>query len=97
MTLEELRAAFEELEDEFLKFKRVKNPPTKRHDLCAFMLLDQLLPEGHEMLGAAGHDEVWLNIDPEKLAPVITKEQILTLVRCGIRYSDSDSSLCMFV
>lgn len=39
MTLEELEAAFERHEDDFLKFDRIANPRSSRPDLHAFRLL----------------------------------------------------------
>lgn len=90
-----LEEVFAKHDGEFLKFDRVANPASKRPDLCAFLLLDQLLPGNTDIVSSASHDEIWLSVDCEELAKVAAAYQIITLIRCGVRY-DSDG-LCMFV
>ncbi|MBS3648884.1 hypothetical protein KEU06_09720 [Pseudaminobacter sp. 19-2017] len=77
---------------------------TKRNDLHAFMLLESILPEqvnenGHvmDMVTAAEHDKIWLEVDVRKLAEVITKEQIEELEACGVFASEDEDGLWMFV
>ena len=82
---------FEKFNDDYLKFDRVENKKSQRPDLHAFLLLDELFPGTSDIIGAACHDEIYLDVDPEGLS----EENILELVRCGVRYSDD--SLCMFV
>lgn len=49
----DLKEAFNKHGDEYLKFERVENKLHSRHDLCAFLLLDRLLPrEGRDMVCA---------------------------------------------
>lgn len=86
---------FEMYTDEFLKFDRVRCKVNKRPDLHAFILLDSLVPGKIDMISAAEHDEIFLDVDIEKLNDVITDEQIIELIRCGVRCSDE--GLCMFV
>jgi hypothetical protein len=82
----------------YRQFENIDNPPTSRPDLCAFLLLDRLVPKtGQDILGSASHDEVYINVDCEALAEVATEDDVLTLVRCGVRYDDEHDSLCMFV
>jgi hypothetical protein len=99
MTPEELRATFERLDEEYLKFKSVENRPTNRPDLCAFIVLDRLVPSerGNDIVAAADHDEIWLATDIQKLAEVASEEDILLLVRCGVRYDGGNDCLAMFV
>lgn len=80
---------------EFLEFDRVQVKTSQRADLHAFNLLDRLLPGKGDMVTAAEHDEIWLAVDPEDLAKVATEEQIIELIRCGVRYDDN--GLAMFV
>ena len=95
MTLEEMIVLFESDED-FSEFEKVENPLYPRADICAFLLLDKLLPGGtRDMITSAEHDQIWLDVDCEKLAEVITEEDVRTLRRCGVMY-DADS-LSMFV
>ncbi len=49
------------------------------------------------MVSAAEHDEILLDVDLEELAKVATEEQIVELIRCGVRYDSSTDSLAMFV
>lgn len=94
----DLESVFEKFEDEFLKFNAVENRLHRRKDVCAFILLDKLVPgEGRDIVVSAEHDEIWLDADPERLAEVATEEDILTLVRCGVRYDSTTDSLAMFV
>lgn len=95
MTLEELQAAFD-LEDDFLKFEEVENPRSKRPDLHAFLLLDELVPGDSDMVAAAEHDQIYLGVDAEKLAAVVSLDQIRDLRRCGVMYESSTDSLSMF-
>jgi hypothetical protein len=95
MNIEDMEALFNDDEmDEFLKFDRVENKRSKRPDLHAFMLLDELFPDDSDIVAAAAHDEIFLAPNPEELARVATKEQIVELIRCGVRLSDD--SLAMF-
>ncbi|RUW56371.1 hypothetical protein [Mesorhizobium sp. M8A.F.Ca.ET.021.01.1.1] len=77
---------------------------TKRNDLHAFMLLESILPgapnkSGYimNMVGAAEHDRIYLDVDLEKLAEVITQEQIEELESCGVHADENDDGLSMFV
>lgn len=97
MTLEEMEALFADDDlEEFLRFERIKDPLSKRPDLCAFILLDRLVPGVSDIVSSSEHDEFFLSIDCEELAAVATRDDIITLVRCGVRYSDDSGCLCMF-
>ena len=95
--LADLNEVFEKYNDDYLKFERVENKLHARPDLCAFLLIDKLLPNnGSDIVCAAEHDEIYLDADCEKLAEVATEEDILTLTRCGVRYDSEFDSLVMF-
>ena len=83
--------------DEFLKFDRVQNKMSQRADLHAFLLLDKLMPGDCDMVCSAEHDEIWLDVRPEDLEKVITEEQIVELIRCGVRFESDTESFAMFV
>ena len=97
MTLEEMATNFEREDDEFLKFRRIESPRNGRPDLHAFLLLDELLPGNTDIVAAAEHDEIYLEVNVEKLSAVITEEHIVELRRCGVRYCGEYDCLCMFV
>ena len=91
----DIQSAFDAAEEDFLKFNRVVDKLHTRPDICAFLLVDKLCPGEDDMVSHAQHDEIFLTVDPDALALVATEADILTLVRCGVRYSED--SLCMFV
>ncbi|MBC9904789.1 hypothetical protein [Achromobacter xylosoxidans] len=94
----DLEAVFEKFDDEYIRFERIENPAHSRPDVCAFIMLDRLVPGGkRDMVCSAEHDEIWLDIDLDKLAAVASEEDILALVRCGVRLDNDISSLAMFV
>lgn len=83
--------------DEFLKFEKVNHKRSSRPDLHAFIMLGELFPsESKDLICAAEHDEIWLDIDGSK-AEILTDSQILELSRCGVRWDESNDCLCMFV
>lgn len=95
----DLEAAFEAAEDEFLKFDRIENPPHSRPDISAFLRLHELVPgkPGHDMVSAAAHDEIFLDVELEELAAAATKDDVVFLHRCGVRLDRETDSLAMFV
>ena len=97
MTQHEIRELFEQYRDEYLKFDRVQNPRSKRPDLHAFLVLDELVPSDRDMIACAWHDNIGLSVELGDLAPVVTEEQIVDLIRCGVRINEDDGyHLCMF-
>lgn len=98
MSLDELAALFEKHENEYLEFKPM--PPQRlceRRDLCAFILLHQLVPGTNDMVSAGEHDQIWLDVSAEALAAVAMEDDVLTLIRCGVMYDEETDSLSMFV
>lgn len=102
----DLQTEFEAYKAEHGKFGmiRIEDAPSNRADLCAFLLLDALLPyrdmimlPGSKIIASAHHDLIYLGVDCDKLAEVATKRDILTLVRCGVIYDDDTNSLMMSV
>lgn len=94
MTVAEM---FEKHHDEFLKFERIQpeRRMSDRRDLHAFLVLARLVPGTNDIVSGAEHDEIYLDINTADLKG-ITEEQVIDLVRCGVR-CDSDGCLCMFV
>lgn len=105
MNQDEFEKLFKEYDEkDYGEFTLIQDPPSKRHDLCAFLLLDKLVPESAygdglatEILAASGHDESWLDVNMDCLRERITAADILYLVRCGIRYDEENDSLALFV
>jgi hypothetical protein len=110
MTQSELHEAFEEANGEFLKFENIAETD-RRHecpDLCAWIYLCEKLGvprygprsgapgKAKDVVGGAEHDEImlaWERDDLERL----TKDDVIYIHRCGVRYSEQYDSLCMFV
>lgn len=93
----DLQEAFEKFDDEYIKFDRAQNKLHDRPDICAFLLLDKLLPKpGFDIVCSAAHDEIFLDVDCEALSEVATEDDILLLIRCGVRYSEEEGCLAMF-
>lgn len=89
MNSEQLEELFEKHDGEFLKFDRVKNRKSGRADLHAFLLLDEIVPGGGaDIVSCAEHDEIWLDVDVDALANAATEDQVIDLIRCGVRLDD---------
>jgi hypothetical protein len=100
MTVEELTDLLNQDRDG--DFRHVENKLASRADLHAMILLDQLVPHSkdepiNEMVDAAEHDQIWLNVDVAKLAAVITPEQVIDLRRCGVFFDADVERLSLFV
>ncbi len=94
MTVEEMRLFQDNHDEEFLKFRSIKgDTPSQRADLCAMILIDSLLPGIGDIVSAAEHDQIWLDADAGALAPLITEDQWLYLIRCGVMLDDDSLSL----
>ncbi len=98
MSVEQLSATFDKYEDEYIQFQNVANKRSRRPDMHAFIVLDELLPgDGKgDLISAAEHDQFFLDIEPEALARVATEEIILDLVRCGVSFDEENESLFLF-
>ena len=87
--IDNLETTFEKYADDYSQFEKIEKPLHRRRDIAAYLLLDKLAPNGdYPIVSDASHDEIWLDVDPDKLAHTATKEDILYLVRCGVRYAD---------
>ncbi len=85
----DLQATFEKFKDEHGKFGMIKGALHQRPDLCAFLLLDKLLPGGTDNICTwTLAFAIELDVDCKKLAEVATERDILTLVRCGVVFDD---------
>jgi hypothetical protein len=97
MTKEEVVEMFENDDDnEYLNFDAVQNKKSARPDLHAFILLDTLVPGKSDMVAGAEHDEIYLDVALDAIAPLLTPELILELRRCGVRVDDDEDGLAMF-
>lgn len=92
-----LKEILDKHSDEYLKFQRVENKRSNRPDIHAFLLLDEIIPGDESIVSGAEHDEIFLSVDLDILANAATEEQILELIRCGVRLDSQYGILAMFV
>ncbi len=93
---ERLTALFEKHDDEYIKFENIPESDRRhhRHDVCAFIYLDEKLGGKGDVVSAAEHDEIYLDFDNLEQ---LTDEDVLYITRCGVRYDSDTDSLAMFV
>lgn len=99
MTYLKMIELFDNNDNECFKFENIQKDRilSKRPDLNAFLLIDRLLPSDRDIVAAASHDEIWLDGRPDDLANAgATEEDVLDLIRCGVRYDSDNDSLAMF-
>lgn len=101
MDIDTFTDLIDEFDGEYLKFERVEDKKSEWQDLHALILLNKIFPKKDRrgrFIAAAEHDEIWFQVDDRDIeASTITREQVLELVRCGVRWDDDVSSLAMFV
>ena len=81
--------------DEYLHFERVDDKITNRPDLEALLMLDKQYDSNVGILGGVNYEEVFLNVDLNKID--LTEDDVIKLLRCGVRYDSDSESLSMFV
>ena len=99
MTVDELVNLFEKHEDEFLEYAKVEKWRSKDRDIHVFLLLEEIVPplQSGIMIAWASHDQIHLRIGVEVFAEVVTEDQVVELIRCGVRLDDDNEGLAMFV
>lgn len=84
-------------EDETPKFEDIEHKLSSRPDLHAFILLNQLLPGTRDMVSAAEHDQIWLDVDLDELSQVATPDHIKQIAACGVYFDGGYDALYLFV
>lgn len=101
MTENQLEEIFEKYEDEFCEFDRIDDPKHCRSDICAMLMIDEIQSRSDfsdnqgKMISWAGHDVIYLDVNVEEFSKVVTKKELIDLIRCGIRLEDGN--FAMFV
>lgn len=86
--MHDIKALFLQADEagEALEFQRVRIKASARRDLCAFLMLDTLVPGSRNLISVVHDDEIYFEANVHDLArSAITPEQITDLVRCGVR------------
>lgn len=78
------------------EFDLVEPKLSERRRVHAFILLDKLVPGKQDIIAGAEHDILYLDFDLDKLNAIITDEQILDLIRCGVHLDSESDSLAIF-
>ena len=92
MNVGDMRELFNKHDSLFLERSK-----ESRADMEAFILLDKLAPGTEDMIVASEHDEIYLAPDPEVVAKNATEADVITLIRCGVRFHDNDDGFSMYV
>ena len=95
--MNDIRSLFEKHAHEYIKFEREEGVRFKRPDVAAFVRLYELMGGDRDLVCSAENDEIWLDVDIDKLGEVAKEEDIVFLIRCGVRYDSDVDSLAMFV
>lgn len=93
----DIEEEFAKYEDETPKFEGIANKLSSRPDLHAFILLNNLLPGSRDMVSAAEHDQIWLDVDLDELSKVATEDDIKQLAACHVLFDASYDALYLFV
>jgi len=97
VTTDELYSRFHDTQGEYTKCQNVTGEIlAKRRDLHACLLLDRLVPSEGRIVGDAQHDVIFLETSLHDLALAATEEDILNLIRCGVRLDTEFDCLTMF-
>lgn len=98
MTQEEFIEIWNLHDNEYLKFKEIKNPPCESSDLSAFMLIHKfMIDKEADIIISSEHDEIYLSSIDTLNLEIIKEEDIINLIRCGVRYDQNYECLSMFV
>lgn len=94
-----LKELYEKHNEEFLRYNKIKNPMHRQVDLNAFLMLDKIAPlnNDRDIIAYAAYDEITLAFDPKKVAENATEQEIIDLIRCGVRYDTDEECFIMFV
>ncbi|MCA9496276.1 MAG: hypothetical protein KC589_05010 [Nanoarchaeota archaeon] len=84
---------FKNLEkSEFGHFERIENPKSLRQDICAMLILDSIIPSGKNLIKSIesyNNGKLMyfiLNISEIEIEELLTEDNIIDLLRCGIFY-----------
>lgn len=92
-----IKVRFDKFDSESHKFERIPEAerlhPNQR--LCVFMKVASLMSDPEKFEVFAEHDIIGMPNDDEFKSP-ITDDDILYLVRCGVRWSTEFDCLAMF-
>ena len=85
-------------DDEYHNFGKIENKICESSDLSAFMLLHKfMINKDADIITASEHDEIFLSTLDDLDLEKIIEDDIVYLIRCGVRYDEDYDCLAMFV
>ncbi len=93
---------YEKNENEYLKFDRITDPLHPVEDICGILYLHQKCGARKasnrkgfcDFISSAEHDEIWFDAQEIKN---LTEDDVVYLMRCGIRWDSDVESFGAFV
>jgi len=84
--------------EEYANFNMIKNKPNESADLSAFITLHKFVKNKEaDIINSAEHDEIYLMGIEDLNLEKITENDIITLIRCGVRLDKEMEYFCMFI
>lgn len=83
------------LKEEFDKASWGSKVRISQFDIFSFLI--SYMGDGIDIISAAEHDEIFLNVDLDALAKLATEKDIEFLASGGVFYSETDECLKMFI
>jgi len=84
-------------ETEFLSFEKVTDKLSNNRQMHVFMLIERFVGSSQNMIDKTGYGVIYLSVNVEILATLISAKQVLELCRCGVCFDSSKNRLYMFV
>lgn len=98
INLEEIVEKLDKLPYADKNFECIEKPLHPCPDICGFLYLEKLCPHpGQDIVRGAEHDEIFINVTRKEFEKVATEEDVLYLIRCGIRYNVTEDYFYSFV
>jgi len=81
------------------KFDRIKDPPSTHRDLCAMLILSKFMTDHHTSIincaESNGTGKLVFEPSIHDVETTATEQEVIDLIRCGVRYSGEYGALVM--
>lgn len=88
---------FEKHAEEYLAHAKDPDLSGIVHDFYIFSKLANYAVPHRDLLVDARYEEIYFSVDPEQVYRDLPEEEMIRLIRCGLRYSAEHECFCMFV
>lgn len=86
---------FDKHENEFLNYRADPSLEDKVHDFVVFESLVKFVKRG-DLICNLGYEEIYLNVDVAEVVNTLSEDELVRLIRCGLRYSECHECFVMF-